>query len=85
MIGALKKGAQQWGELMWNRGLAAVICRETSVLEQLYPVVKSARRLLGAHELDVDGLAGRQRLAVLGHERVGVDAQHRGQHVRVLV
>jgi len=43
MIGALKKGAQQWGELMWNRGLAAVICRETSVLEQLYPAVKRGR------------------------------------------
>ena len=40
MIGALKKGAQQWGDLMWNRALAAVICRETSILEQLYPPVK---------------------------------------------
>ena len=43
MIGALKKGAQQWGDLMWNRALAAVICRETSVLEELYPPVKSGR------------------------------------------
>jgi hypothetical protein len=37
MVGALKKGAQHWGQLMWNRALAAVICRETSVLDELYP------------------------------------------------
>jgi len=43
MIGALKKGAQQWGDLMWNRALAAVICRETSVIEQLYPAVRRER------------------------------------------
>jgi len=41
MIGALRKGAQGWGDLMWNRGLATVICRETSVLDELYPPGKS--------------------------------------------
>ena len=37
MTAALKNGARNWSELMWNRALAAVICRETSVLDELYP------------------------------------------------
>jgi hypothetical protein len=37
MTAALKSGARNWSELMWNRALAAVICRETSVLHELYP------------------------------------------------
>ncbi|MDX6719952.1 MAG: hypothetical protein QOJ63_2206 [Solirubrobacteraceae bacterium] len=37
MSGALRRGVQSWGDLMWNRALAAVICRETSVLDELYP------------------------------------------------
>jgi hypothetical protein len=37
MSGALRRGVQNWGDLMWNRALAAVICRETSVLDELYP------------------------------------------------
>jgi hypothetical protein len=37
MSGALRRGVQTWGDLMWNRALAAVICRETSVLDELYP------------------------------------------------
>lgn len=37
MTGALKSGARNWSELMWNRALAAVICRETLVLDELYP------------------------------------------------
>ena len=37
MTAALKRGARNWSELMWNRALAAVICRETSVLDELYP------------------------------------------------
>lgn len=35
MTSALKRGLQQWGDLMWNRALSAVICRETSVLDEL--------------------------------------------------
>ena len=37
MTSALKSGARNWGELMWNRALAAVICRATSVRHELYP------------------------------------------------
>jgi hypothetical protein len=37
MSGAVRRGVQSWGDLMWNRALAAVICRETSVLDELYP------------------------------------------------
>jgi hypothetical protein len=37
MTGALKRGARNWSELMWNRALAAVICRTTSVVGELYP------------------------------------------------
>jgi hypothetical protein len=37
MTSTLKRGLQQWGDLMWNRALAMVICRETSVLDELFP------------------------------------------------
>ncbi len=36
MLSALKRGAQNWGDLIWNRSLAVIICRETSVLDDLY-------------------------------------------------
>jgi hypothetical protein len=45
MTGALRRGVQSWGDLMWNRALAAVICRETSVLDELYPRPVTRRRL----------------------------------------
>ena len=37
MIAAVKRGLQNWGELMWNRSLAAVICRETLLVDALIP------------------------------------------------
>jgi len=37
MTAALKSGARNWSELMWNRALAAVICDKTSVVDELYP------------------------------------------------
>ena len=37
MIASVKRGLQDWGELMWNRSLAAVICRETLVVDDLVP------------------------------------------------
>jgi hypothetical protein len=37
MLSALRRGAQNWGDLMWNRSLAVVICRATSLLDELYP------------------------------------------------
>jgi hypothetical protein len=46
MIGALRRGAQNWGDLLWNRALAAVICRETSVLYELYLPAAPARGML---------------------------------------
>ncbi len=39
MIGTVRRGLQGWGDLMWNRALAAVICRETSLVHELYPPV----------------------------------------------
>jgi hypothetical protein len=39
MIGTVRRGLQSWGDLMWNRSLAAVICRETSVVDDLLPPV----------------------------------------------
>ena len=39
MIGTVRRGLQGWGDLMWNRALAAVICRETSLVDELYPPV----------------------------------------------
>jgi len=44
MTASLKRGLQAWGDLMWNRALAAVICRETSVLDELYPPPESSRK-----------------------------------------
>jgi hypothetical protein len=42
---AIKQGLRNWGDLMWNRALAAVICRETSVLDELLPPpAKPARK-----------------------------------------
>jgi hypothetical protein len=47
MIGALRRGAQNWGDLMWNRALATVICRKTSVLNELYlPPAPPARGMI---------------------------------------
>lgn len=43
LTAAIKRGLQQWGDLMWNRALAAVICRETSVLDELLPPPKPLR------------------------------------------
>jgi hypothetical protein len=37
MIATVKRGVAQWGDLMWNRALAAVICRETSLLHEVFP------------------------------------------------
>ncbi len=37
MTSAFKRGLQNWGDLMWNRALSAVICRETSVIDELFP------------------------------------------------
>lgn len=31
MIGALRQGVMSWGDLMWSRALATVVCRETSL------------------------------------------------------
>jgi hypothetical protein len=46
MIGTVRRGLQGWGDLMWNRALAVVICRETSVLDELYPpVVTPSQRI----------------------------------------
>ena len=47
MTAALKSGARNWSELMWNRALAAVICRETSVLARAVSAAGEARRLSG--------------------------------------
>jgi uncharacterized protein YfiM (DUF2279 family) len=44
MISTVKRGVQSWGDLMWNRALAAVICRETSLLKELFPDDKPPRR-----------------------------------------
>jgi len=37
MIATVKRGLQTWGELMWNRSLATVICRETLLVDELLP------------------------------------------------
>lgn len=44
MIATVKRGLQDWGELMWNRSLAAVICRETLVVDELIPPPPGAAR-----------------------------------------
>ena len=43
MTSALKSGLRSWGDLMWNRALATVICRETSVIDELFPAADSAK------------------------------------------
>jgi hypothetical protein len=42
MIATVKRGLQDWGELMWSRSLAAVICRETLVVDELIPAPAGA-------------------------------------------
>ncbi|MEA2139403.1 MAG: hypothetical protein QOG56_2553 [Solirubrobacteraceae bacterium] len=37
MTGTVRRGVQGWSELMWNRALAVVICRETSLLREVFP------------------------------------------------
>lgn len=37
IVASLRRGLQQWGELMWNRSLAVVVCRETLVVDELLP------------------------------------------------
>ena len=36
MTGTVRRGVQGWSELMWNRALAVVICRETSLIEEVF-------------------------------------------------
>lgn len=43
MAATVRRGLQNWGELMWNRSLAAVICRETLVVDQLVDKLLPAR------------------------------------------
>jgi hypothetical protein len=43
MIGTVRRGMQSWGDLMWNRSLAAVICRETSLLHEVFPDTQRRR------------------------------------------
>jgi hypothetical protein len=45
MISTVKRGVQSWGDLMWNRALAAVICRETSLLHEVFPDTRVRRGL----------------------------------------
>jgi hypothetical protein len=40
MTGTIKSGVSGWSDLMWNRALAVVICRETSLLNQVFPEAK---------------------------------------------
>ena len=50
MTASLKRSLQSWGDLMWNRALAAVICRETSMVDELFgppPSSRARKRLLG--------------------------------------
>ncbi|MDQ3851159.1 MAG: hypothetical protein M3296_11170 [Actinomycetota bacterium] len=44
MIAAVRTGMQSWGELMWHRSLAAVICRETSTVDELFPTEPAPAR-----------------------------------------
>ncbi len=53
MIASARRGLQEWGELMWNRSLAAVICRETLVVDELLPAA-------GADEPKPRGLGARR-------------------------
>ncbi|MEA2220588.1 MAG: hypothetical protein QOJ35_3214 [Solirubrobacteraceae bacterium] len=42
MISALRRGLQHWGDLLWNRSLAVVICRETSLVDKVFPPPKGS-------------------------------------------
>ena len=44
MTSALKRGLQEWGDLMYNRALAIVVCRETSMLDELIPPPRTSKR-----------------------------------------
>jgi hypothetical protein len=48
MIATVRRGVANWGDLMWNRALAAVICRETSLLHEVFPDDKPRRGLARA-------------------------------------
>jgi hypothetical protein len=37
MIASVRRGLQAWGELVWSRSLAAVICRDTLLVDELLP------------------------------------------------
>ncbi len=43
MAGALRKGIVSWSGLMWNRALATVVCRETSLFGEFYAPSRSQR------------------------------------------
>jgi hypothetical protein len=45
MTSSIKRGLQNWGDLMWNRALAVVICRETLVLDDLLPPPHAPKRM----------------------------------------
>jgi hypothetical protein len=45
MISTVRRGVQSWGDLMWNRALAVVICRETSLLHEVFPDTQARRGL----------------------------------------
>lgn len=44
MIGALRQGVMSWGDLMWNRALATVVCGETSLFGAFAPPARRGRR-----------------------------------------
>lgn len=44
MVATVRRALQDWGELMWNRALAAVICRETLCIDELLPPARARRR-----------------------------------------
>jgi hypothetical protein len=46
MTGTVRRGVQGWSDLMWNRALAVVICRETSLLHEVFPAAPERRRSL---------------------------------------
>jgi hypothetical protein len=49
VVATVKRGLQDWGELMWNRALAVVICRETLLVDELFP--PPARHAISARSL----------------------------------
>lgn len=44
LLATVRQNLQSWGELMWNRSLAVVICRETLVVDELLGPPPSAGR-----------------------------------------